>query len=77
MSLLLDRLFAIVAFGHLAVDIINGQRAVLLTYLSSPLGLSNTALSLVSTVYITVGALSQPYCHLADRWGRVGWWLAE
>lgn len=70
MSLLLDRLFAIVAFGHLAVDILNGQRAVLLTYLSSPLGLSNTALSLVSTVYITVGALSQPiFGHLADRWG--------
>ena len=70
MSLLLDRLFAIVAFGHLAVDILNGQRAVLLTYLSGPLGLSNTALSLVSTLYITIGALSQPvFGHLADRWG--------
>ncbi len=70
MSLLLDAFFAIVALGHLAVDILNGQRAVLLTYLSGTLGLSNTALSLVSTVYIAVGALSQPiFGHLADRWG--------
>jgi FSR family fosmidomycin resistance protein-like MFS transporter len=70
MSLLLDAFFAIVALGHLAVDILNGQRAVLLTYLSGQLGLSNTGLSLVSTVYIAVGALSQPiFGHLADRWG--------
>jgi len=70
MSLLLDALFAIVAFGHLAVDILNGQRAILLAYLSGVLGLSNTALSLVSTVYIAMGALSQPvFGHLADRWG--------
>jgi FSR family fosmidomycin resistance protein-like MFS transporter len=70
MSLLLDRLFAIVALGHLAVDILNGQRAVLLAYLSGLLGLTNTALSLVTTVYVAVGALSQPvFGHLADRWG--------
>lgn len=70
MSLLLDVLFSTVAFGHLAVDVLNGQRAVLLAYLSGPLGLSNTALSLVSTVYIVLGALTQPiFGHLADRRG--------
>src|SRR4030067_819483 len=70
MSLLLDTLFATIALGHLAVDVLNGQRAVLLTYLSVPLGLSNTALSLVSTVYVISGAMIQPvFGHLADRIG--------
>ena len=70
MSLLLDTLFATIALGHLAVDILNGQRAVLLTYLSVPLGLSNTALSLVSTMYVISGAMIQPvFGHLADRIG--------
>jgi len=70
MSLLLDTLFATIALSHLAVDVLNGQRAVLLTYLSVPLGLSNTALSLVSTVYVISGAMIQPvFGHLADRIG--------
>jgi FSR family fosmidomycin resistance protein-like MFS transporter len=70
MSLLLDTLFTTIALSHLAVDILNGQRAVLLTYLSVPLGLSNTALSLVSTMYVISGAMIQPvFGHLADRIG--------
>jgi len=70
MSLLLDTLFATIALGHLAVDVLNGQRAVLLAYLSVPLGLSNTALSLVSTIYVISGAMIQPvFGHLADRIG--------
>jgi len=70
MSLLLDSLFATIALGHLAVDVLNGQRAVLLAYLSVPLGLSNTALSLVSTIYVISGAMIQPvFGHLADRIG--------
>src|SRR4030065_1775088 len=70
MSLLLDTLFATIALGHLAVDVLNGQRAVLLAYLSVPLGLSNPALSLVSTIYVISGAMIQPvFGHLADRIG--------
>jgi MFS transporter, FSR family, fosmidomycin resistance protein len=70
MALLLDSLFSSIALGHLIVDILNGQRAVLLAYLSGPLGLSNATLGLVSTVYVVSAALIQPaFGHLADRVG--------
>ncbi len=43
---------------------------MLLAYLSGPLGLSNTSLGLVSTIYILSAALVQPlFGHLADRVG--------
>lgn len=70
MSLLLDKLFSSVALGHLIVDVLNGQRAVLLAYLSGPLRLSNAVLGLVSTVYVVSAALIQPlFGLLADRVG--------
>ncbi len=70
MTLLLDNLFSSVALSHLIVDVLNGQRAVLLAYLSGPLGLSNASLGLVSTIYILSAALVQPlFGHLADRVG--------
>ncbi len=70
MALLLDSFFSSVALGHLMVDVLNGQRAVLLAYLSEPLGLSNAILGLVSTIYVFSGALTQPlFRHLADRIG--------
>jgi FSR family fosmidomycin resistance protein-like MFS transporter len=69
-TLLLDSLFSSVALGHFIVDVLNGQRAVLLAYLSAPLGLSNITLGLVSTMYVFSGALTQPvFGHLADRLG--------
>ncbi|MBE0408153.1 MAG: MFS transporter [Anaerolineales bacterium] len=68
MTLILDALFSSVAFGHLIVDAINGTRAVLLAYLSGPLGLSNTVLGFVSTAYIVSAALIQPlFGYLADK----------
>jgi MFS transporter, FSR family, fosmidomycin resistance protein len=70
MSLLFDRLFSSVALSHLFVDILNGQRAVLLAYLSGPLGLTNATLGLVSTTYVVSAAFIQPFFgHLADRTG--------
>ncbi len=70
MTLLLDALFSSVAFGHMAVDLINGQRSVLLAYLSEPLGLTNATIGLVSTAYILSGSLGQPiFGYLADRYG--------
>lgn len=70
MTLLLDTLFSSVALSHLIVDLLNGQRAVLLAYLSGPLGLTNAALGLVSTAYVISAALIQPvFGHLADRIG--------
>jgi len=70
MTLLLDALFSSVALGHFAVDLLNGQRAVLLTFLSGQLGLSNTLLGFFSTVYVVTGALFQPvFGFVADRIG--------
>lgn len=70
MSLLFDKLFSSIALSHLFVDVLNGQRAVLLAYLSGPLGLTNAALGLVSTIYVVSAALIQPlFGHLADRRG--------
>ncbi|RPI81887.1 MAG: MFS transporter [Chloroflexi bacterium] len=70
MSLILDAIFSSVAFSHMIVDILNGTRAVLLTFLSTPLGLSNAALGFISTLYIISAALIQPFFgYLADRVG--------
>lgn len=70
MSLLRDRLFSSMALGHLAVDFLNGNRAVLLAYLSIPLGLTNAAVGLYSTIYVVCGSLTQPFFGwLADRIG--------
>ena len=70
MNLLFDALFASVAFGHLVVDTLNGQRAILLTYLSGPLGLNNTALGTATTIYILSAALAQPlFGWVTDRFG--------
>ncbi len=69
-ALLTDTLFSAVALGHFSVDVINGLRAVLLTFLSAPLGLSNTALGFFSTIYVVAGALFQPvFGFFADRLG--------
>jgi FSR family fosmidomycin resistance protein-like MFS transporter len=83
MSLLLDKLFSAVALGHFSVDVLNGGRSVLFTYLSVPLGLSNTSLGLFSTFYIISGALTQPiFGYITDkigpRWVAAGGllWLA-
>ncbi len=71
MSLLLDALFNSVAYGHFIVDVLNGQRSVLLTYWSQQLGLSNAWLALVSTIYVWVASLSQPlFGWITDRFGK-------
>jgi MFS transporter, FSR family, fosmidomycin resistance protein len=70
MTLLLDRFFSSIAFGHLAVDLLNGSRAVLLAFLSGPLGLTNAAIGLISTLYVWGASLSQPvFGWLTDRLG--------
>lgn len=70
MSLLIDRLFSSIALGHLIVDILNGQRAVLLTYWSGPFHLSNAMIGLISTIYVVSAGLVQPvFGYFADRIG--------
>ena len=71
MSLLLDAVFNSVASGHFIVDVLNGQRAILLTYWSQQTGMNNTSLAMVTTIYIWVASLSQPvFGWLADRFGK-------
>jgi MFS transporter, FSR family, fosmidomycin resistance protein len=70
MGLLLDAIFSSVAFSHFTVDLLNGQRAVLLTFMAVQLGLSNTALGLATTIYTMSAALIQPFAGAAaDRYG--------
>jgi Arabinose efflux permease len=71
MSLLFDSLFSSVALSHFIVDIFNSSRPVLLTYL----GLSETQIALISTIYIWASALTQPFFGwISDRLGPR--WLA-
>jgi FSR family fosmidomycin resistance protein-like MFS transporter len=71
MSLLLNSLFSSVALSHLMVDVFNSARPVLLTYL----GLSETNIAIISTIYIWTSALTQPFFGwLSDRVGPR--WLA-
>ncbi len=75
MPLLLDTLFSSIALGHLMVDLLNGSRAVLLAYLSGPLGLTNANLALISTLYVWTASITQPvFGWLTDRFGPR--WLA-
>jgi FSR family fosmidomycin resistance protein-like MFS transporter len=70
LALLLDGLFSSVVLTHFIVDLINSQRAVLLTYMSVPLGLSNAALGFFNTMYVVAGSIIQPlFGYLADRLG--------
>src|SRR5512134_3263460 len=71
MPLLFDSLFSSVAFSHLIVDVFNSSRPVLLTYL----GLTETQIALISTIYIWASALTQPFFGwISDRLGPR--WLA-
>jgi MFS transporter, FSR family, fosmidomycin resistance protein len=71
MSLLLDALFSSVSLGHLIVDMMNGQRSILLTYWSVELGLTNTTYAAITTIYVCVASLSQPlFGWVSDHYGR-------
>ena len=70
MSLFSDRPFRATAAGHFAVDLINGQRALILATWSGPLGLSNTLIGVLSMAYTLLGSTLQPvFGLLADRVG--------
>ena len=71
MALIFDSLFSSVAFSHFIVDVFNASRPVLLTYL----GLTETQIALISTIYIWASALTQPFFGwMSDRVGPR--WLA-
>lgn len=63
-----NRMFLAVAGGHFVVDVLNSTGAVLLAVLSVPLGLTNQQIGTALTIYLLIGALSQPlFGWLADR----------
>ena len=73
MSMLRDATFMAVALAHLAIDLLNAQRALLLAFWSTTLGLTNTIIGLVSMLYTFAASLSQPvFGYLADRFGPRG-----
>ena len=70
MSLFRDLPFRATAAGHFVVDLLNGQRALILATLSAPLGLTNSLIGILSTVYTLLGSTLQPlFGLLADRVG--------
>jgi FSR family fosmidomycin resistance protein-like MFS transporter len=69
-------LFLSILLGHLMIDVLNGQRAIMLAYLSVPMGLTNAVIGLITTIYAFVGALAQPvFGYIADRFGQR--WVAS
>lgn len=73
MSLLLDSLFSSVALSHLIVDVFNSARPVLLTYL----GLSESQIALITTIYIWTASITQPFFGwMSTASVRAGWRLA-
>lgn len=75
MNLLKDKRFASIALGHLMIDIMNSQRLVILPFISVLMGLSNSTLGIIGSVYVISAALMQPvFGWLSDRFGPK--WLA-
>ncbi len=65
-----DRILNSLVMGHFIVDLLGGQRSILLAYLSLMLGLSNSGLGVMTSVYVISGSLSQPiFGLLSDRVG--------
>jgi FSR family fosmidomycin resistance protein-like MFS transporter len=76
MSFITDPFFLAVAISHFTVDFINSFRGIVLAFLSEPLGLSNSMIAAITTVYVMLGSLMQPiFGYFSDRIGT-RWVLA-
>jgi MFS transporter, FSR family, fosmidomycin resistance protein len=65
-----DRMLNSIALGHFIVDMLNGQRSLVLSYLSLLLGLSNYGLGMMTSAYVISSAMAQPvFGYVADRFG--------
>ena len=60
MRILRDAYFVAIALNHLAVDLLNSQKEILLVFVAPSLGLSNADIGLVVLIYAVVGSFSQP-----------------
>jgi FSR family fosmidomycin resistance protein-like MFS transporter len=77
MSLLRDRSFFASALTHFGVDLLNSQKSLILAFLSVPLGLSNSLIGLINTLYTLSASLAQPLFgivadHFGTRWVAAG-----
>ncbi|MDR3574091.1 MAG: MFS transporter [Anaerolineaceae bacterium] len=69
-AVLADRRFSPIVLSHFVIDLLNVQTPILLTYLSSSLGLTNSLLGLFNSIFQLTGSLSQPiFGYLTDRLG--------
>jgi FSR family fosmidomycin resistance protein-like MFS transporter len=65
-----DRVLNSLISGHFIVDLLNGQRSLLFTYLSLILGLTNSGLGILTSCYVIASAIAQPlFGYLSDRIG--------
>jgi MFS transporter, FSR family, fosmidomycin resistance protein len=65
-----DRILNSLVMGHFIVDLLNGQRSILLSFLSIMLGLSNYGLGIMTSAYVIASALAQPiFGFISDRFG--------
>jgi len=70
MKVFRNKIFLSVVLSHLMVDLLNGGRSVLLTYLSGILYLTNAAVGFYSMLYMVASAIVQPlFGYLTDRFG--------
>lgn len=70
MSIFKNKTFLSVVMGHFMVDVLNGGRSVLLTFLSGVLGLTNAALGFYAMMYQMASAIVQPlFGYITDRFG--------
>ncbi len=75
MRILRDSSFTATVSAHLGVDLLNSQHPLLLAFFSVPLGLTNTWIGVLGTLYTLSNSLSQPiFGLLADRLGAR--WIA-
>ena len=68
LTLLRNRTYGAVVFGHFGIDILNSTGPVLLAVLAVPLALSYTEIGVALTLYTFAASLSQPvFGWMADR----------
>jgi len=65
-----DRVLNSLVLGHFVVDVLNGQRSIVLSLLSLMLGLSNYGLGIMTSAYVISSAMAQPiFGYISDRFG--------
>jgi FSR family fosmidomycin resistance protein-like MFS transporter len=65
-----DRILNALISGHFIVDLLNSMRSLILAFLSIMLGMTNSGLGILTSVYVICGALAQPFFgYFSDRIG--------